>query len=144
MRIGKICLIAAILAIATVSQATAQESVKIIVNPDVEVSSLSQAEIARIYLGKKTFWESGSRISPSLLNEKSELTKLFLEESVRKTVRQYRAYWKRRLFSGQGTAPKTFALSEQVVNYVADNPGAIGVVDASFADDRVKVIDLSD
>ena len=144
MRIGKICLIAAILAVAAVSQATAQESVKIIVNPDVEVSSLSQAQIARIYLGKRTFWESGSRISPSLLNEKSELTKLFLEESVRKTVRQYRAYWKRRLFSGQGTAPKTFALSEQVANYVADNPGAIGVVDASFADDRVKVIDLSD
>ncbi len=144
MRIGTVCLIAAILAVATVSQATAQESVKIIVNPDVEVSSLSQAEIARIYLGKKTFWESGSRISPSLLNEKSQLTKLFLEESVRKTVRQYRAYWKRRLFSGQGTAPKTFASSREVANYVADNPGAIGVVDASLADNRVKVVDLSD
>jgi len=143
MRIGKVHLIVAILAAATPSQATAQESVKIIVHPDVEVSSLSQTELARIYLGKKTFWESGSRISPSLLNEKSELTKLFLEESVRKTVRQYRAYWKRRLFSGQGTAPKTFALSEQVANYVADNPGAIGVIDASFTDNRVKVVELS-
>ncbi len=78
-----------------------------------------------------------------MLNEKSELTKLFLEESVRKTVRQYRAYWKRRLVSGQGTAPTTFALSEQVANYVADTPGAIGVVDVSFADDRVKVIGLT-
>ena len=143
MRTGTVHLIAAILTVAALSQATAQESVKIIVNPDVELSSLSQAELARIYLGKKTFWESGSRISPSLLNEKSKLTKLFLEESVRKTVRQYRAYWKRRLFSGQGTAPKTFASSRQVANYVADNPGAIGVVDASFADDRVKVVELS-
>ncbi|TDI47420.1 MAG: hypothetical protein E2P02_03245 [Acidobacteria bacterium] len=143
MRVGKVHLIAAILAVTTLSQATAQESVKIIVNTEVEVSSLSQADLARIYLGKKTFWESGSRISPSLLHEKSQLTKLFLEESVRKTVRQYRAYWKRRLFSGQGTAPKTFASSKQVANYVADNPGAIGVVDASFADNRVKVVDLS-
>ncbi len=143
MRVGKVHLIAAILAVTTLSQATAQESVKIIVNPEVEVSSLSQAELARIYLGKKTFWKSGSRISPSLLHEKSQLTKLFLEESVRKTVRQYRAYWKRRLFSGQGTAPKTFASSKQVANYVADNPGAIGVVDASFTDNRVKVVELS-
>lgn len=143
MRIGKVHLIVAILAAATLSQATAQESVKIIVNPDVEVSSLSQAELARIFLGKKTFWESGSRISPSLLNEKSPLTELFLEESVRKTVRQYRAYWKRRLFSGQGTAPKTFASSEQVTNYVVENSGAIGIVDASFTDNRVKVVEIS-
>ena len=143
MRIGKVHLIVAILAAATLSQATAQESVKIIVNPDVEVSSLSQAELARIFLGKKTFWESGARISPSLLNEKSQLTELFLEESVRKTVRQYRAYWKRRLFSGQGTAPKTFASSEQVTNYVVENSGAIGIVDASFTDNRVKVVEIS-
>ena len=38
MRIGKVHLIVAILTAPTLSQATAQESVKIIVNPDVEVS----------------------------------------------------------------------------------------------------------
>ncbi len=143
MKVGKIHIAAVILAVAALARATAQESITIIVNPDVEVSSLSQAELALIYLGKKTFWDSGARITPSLLTEKSPLTELFLKESVRKTVRQYRAYWKRRLFSGQGTAPKTFPSSKQVANYVADNPGAIGVVDASFADDRVRVIELS-
>jgi len=124
------------------SGSAAQETIRIIVNPEVDVSRLSQAEIARIYLGKKTFWESGSRIAPSLLNEKSPLTEAFLEVNVRKTVRQYRAYWKRRLFSGKGTAPKTFGSSKQVANYVVDNPGAIGVVDAVFADERVKVVEL--
>lgn len=135
--------LAATLAATTTSIAAAQGSVKIIVNSEVEVASLSQAELARIYLGKKTLWDSGSRITPSLLNEKSPLTEAFLEESVKKTVRQYRAYWKRHLFSGKGTAPKTFASSSQVANYVADNPGAIGVVDATFEDDRVKVVELS-
>lgn len=130
------------LAASTLSGAAAQDSVKIIVNPEVEVGTLSQADLARIYLGKKTFWDSGSRIAPSLLNEKSPLTEAFLEESVRKTVRQYRAYWKRHLFSGKGTAPKTFSSSRQVANFVADNPGAIGVVDASLDDDRVKVVEL--
>ena len=121
----------------------AQSGLKIIVHPEVGVSSLSQSDLARIYLGKKTFWESGARIAPSLLNEKSPLTETFLEENVRKTVRQYRAYWKRRLFSGQGTAPKTFGSSNQIANFVASNPGAIGVVDGDFTDDRVKVIELN-
>jgi ABC-type phosphate transport system substrate-binding protein len=135
--------IACALTLPSTSIDAAQDNVKIIVNADVEVGNLSQAEIARIYLGKKTFWDSGSRIAPSLLNEKSPLTEAFLEESVKKTVRQYRAYWKRHLFSGKGTAPKTFSSSRQVANYVADNPGAIGIVDASFEDDRVKVVALS-
>lgn len=124
------------------SAAGAQAQTKVIVSTDVEVASISQVEIARIYLGKKTFWDSGARIEPSLLNEDSPLTASFLEENLKKTVRQFRAYWKRHLFSGQGTAPKTFASSKQVADYVTANPGAIGVVDGSYTDDRVKFIEL--
>ncbi len=114
-----------------------------IVGADVEVTEISQSEIARIYLGKKTFWESGARIEPSLLDEKSPVTETFLEENLKKTVRQFRAYWKRHLFSGQGTAPKTFSSSKLVADFVAANPGAIGIVDGSYTDDRVKVIELT-
>jgi len=124
------------------SAAGAQGQTKVIVSTDIEVSAISQAEIARIYLGKKTFWDSGARIQPSLLDEKSPLTETFLEENLKKTVRQFRAYWKRHLFSGQGTAPKTFTSSKLVADFVAANPGAIGVVDGSYTDDRVKFIEL--
>jgi ABC-type phosphate transport system substrate-binding protein len=123
--------------------ATAQTTTRVIVSPDVEVKSISQAELARIYLGKKTFWDSGTRIEPSLLDEKSPLTESFLEENLKKTVRQFRAYWKRHLFSGQGTAPKTFSSSKLVADFVAANPGAIGIVDGSYADDRVKFVELT-
>ena len=131
-----------IVGLSVASAAGAQGQTQVIVSSDVEVSAISQAEIARIYLGKKTFWDSGARIQPSLLDEKSPLTESFLEENLKKTVRQFRAYWKRHLFSGQGTAPKTFASSKQVADFVAANPGAIGVVDGSYTDDRVKFIEL--
>ena len=135
-----VLLLSAVLTTMHVSQSEA--AARIIVHPDVQVGTLTQAEVARIYLGKKTFWESGDRIAPSLPNEESPLTETFLEESLKKTVRQYRAYWKRHLFSGQGTAPKTFATSKQVADFVAANPGAIGVVDPGYADDRVKVVEI--
>jgi ABC-type phosphate transport system substrate-binding protein len=120
----------------------AQSSAKVIVHVDVNVSRVTQADISRIFLGKKTFWESGARISPVLPNEESPLTESFLAENLKKTVRQYRAYWKRHLFSGQGTAPKTFASSKQVADFVAATPGAIGIVDGSYNDDRVKSVEL--
>jgi ABC-type phosphate transport system substrate-binding protein len=125
-----------------IGTAGAHAQTKVIVSADVEVSAISQADVARIYLGKKTFWDSGTRIQPSLLDEKSPLTESFLEENLKKTVRQFRAYWKRHLFSGQGTAPKTFTSSKLVADFVAANPGAIGIVDGSYADDRVKFIEL--
>jgi ABC-type phosphate transport system substrate-binding protein len=131
-----------LVSLAVASGALAQEKTQVIVNPDVEVGSITSSEIARVYLGKKTFWDSGARIEPSLLDEDSELTAAFLEENLKKTVRQFRAYWKRHLFSGQGTAPKTFATSKQVADFVAANPGAIGIVAGGYTDDRVKFIAL--
>jgi ABC-type phosphate transport system substrate-binding protein len=134
--------VVSIVGLAMTAAADLRAQTKVIVNTDVEVTSITQAEIARIYLGKKTFWDSGARIEPSLLDEDSPLTASFLEENLKKTVRQFRAYWKRHLFSGQGAAPKTFATSKQVADFVAANPGAIGIVDGSYTDDRVKFIEL--
>lgn len=118
------------------------QSVTVVANPEVELSEIDQAELARIFLGKRTMWESGTRILPCMPNEKSPLTEGFLKQNLRKTVRQYRAYWKRRLFSGQGTAPKTFSNDRQVLDYVADNPGAIGVVASGAGDGRVKTLTI--
>jgi len=113
---------------------------KLVVNPEVGVSKLSQEELARMFLGKKTLWESGTRITPAMLDESTSTATGFIEGIVRRTVAQYQAYWKRQLFSGGGTAPKTFRNSAQVIDYVAKNPGAIGVVEVSAADDRVRVV----
>ena len=143
-RIGVVSLMLASLSLLSTLHADPQSAgaIKVIVHPDVNATKVTQAEISRIFLGKKTFWESGARISPALLHEESPLTESFLEENLKKTVRQYRAYWKRHLFSGQGTAPKTFPSSKQVADYVAATPGAIGIIDQSYNDDRVKVVEL--
>jgi len=122
--------------------ASVADDIKIIVNSTSQVNELDGEDLKRIYLGKKSFWdwESGPRIMPSMPSEKSPVTKSFLEGTIRRTVRQYRAYWTRRIFSGGGTAPRTFRTPAQLIDFVASNPGAIGVVAASVDDGRVKVV----
>jgi hypothetical protein len=130
---------------ATSSLGAGQDNpLKVIVNPAAELSELHRDDLARIYLGKKTLWDTGTRIQPCLLNEKSPVTKQFLETDLRKTVRQYRAYWKRRLFSGGGIAPRTFRTSAQVLDFVVANEGAIGVVEATVDDDRIVVVTIKE
>ena len=115
-----------------------------IVNVDKKVSKLKRSDLVRIYLGKKTLWASGVKIAPAMLSEKNPTTQDFIEGILQKSVGQYRAYWKRRLFSGAGTLPKSFRTNSEVVEFVAKNPGAVGIVDDVQDDERIRLIEIVD
>lgn len=135
--------IALLLTIAALLLPGAASAATIVVNSEIDTTKLNGEQVELIYLGKKTLWDSGQRVVPVLVNEESEESKQFLENVLKKTVSQYRAYWKRRLFSGGGTVPKTFRSSGEVIEFVSKTPGAIGVVHSGSKDNRVKVIEIS-
>ena len=91
------------------------------------------------YIYDSSDWSNRMRYDES---ETFEL--IFIEEILRKRVSQYRAYWKRRLFSGGGTVPRTFEKTTALVEFVAENPGAIGVVGEVPDDPRIRVIKIID
>ena len=119
-------------------------SLRVIVSKENKVASLSTDDLNRIFLGKKTLWESGTRIVPAMPEEESPAGETFLAGTLKKSVSQFRAYWKRLLFSGGGTVPKVFRSSSQLVDFVARQPGEIAVIEASAVDDRVRVLEISD
>jgi len=136
-------LLAACLACAASGGARAAESYTVIVNTGSKLARIPVDDLSRIYLGKKTLWEdTGTRIVPALPDEDGALGRAFLEKALNKSVSQYRAYWKRQLFSGGGTAPKTFRTSEQVIEFVARQPGGIGVIELGALDARTKAIEV--
>lgn len=128
---------------ALVSAQGVDRSLRVVVNKENKLASLTTDDLTRIFLGKKTLWDSGTRIVPVMPEEESATGELFLSGTLKKSVSQFRAYWKRLLFSGGGAVPKVFRNHDQLLDFVARQPGAIGVVEASAVDDRVKVLDIS-
>ena len=118
-------------------------SLRVVVNKENKLASLTTDDLTRIFLGKKTLWDSGTRIVPVMPEEESPTGELFLSGTLKKSVSQFRAYWKRLLFSGGGAVPKVFRNHDQLLDFVARQPGAIGVVEASAVDDRVRVLEIS-
>lgn len=118
-------------------------SLRVIVSKENKIASLSTDDLNRIFLGKKTLWDSGTRIVPAMPEEESPAGETFLAGTLKKSVSQFRAYWKRLLFSGGGAVPKVFRSSSQLVDFVARQPGAIAVIEASAVDDRVRVLEIS-
>ncbi len=137
--------VAATLALALVSGSRADTTtLKVVVNAENPMKSLSRADLVRIYLGKKTLWENGQRVQPAMLDEDQAEIRTFIEKDVKRTVDQYRAYWKHMLFSGGGTSPRTFRSGAQVLDFVAREPGAIGLVVAPRTDDKVRVLEITE
>jgi len=137
-------LLAASLACAAAGAARAAEPYTVIVNTGSKLARIPVDDLSRIYLGKKTLWEdTGTRIVPALPDEDGALGRAFLDSALNKSVAQYRAYWKRQLFSGGGTAPKTFRTSEQVIEFVARQPGGIGIIETGALDARAKAVEVT-
>ena len=127
---------------AEAAQQVAQNAQIVISKEADDVPSFNTEDLESIFLGKQTLWKNGKKVFPALLSEETPAAKEFIEKALGKSTAQYRAYWKRRLFSGGGTVPRAFATSAEVIEYVAKTPGAVGVVEKGVRDDRVRVVPM--
>ena len=117
----------------------------IVINAENGVREIKRSELAAIFLGRKSTWASGKKIIPALQSSTGPVTQEFVRAVLGKSLSQYRAYWKRRLFSGGGTVPRTMPTAKEVMAFVARHPGALGVVEGlSQQDDQIGVVKITD
>jgi ABC-type phosphate transport system substrate-binding protein len=116
--------------------------VLIIANPDTPVSSLKKKEIKDIFTGKMTRWNSSGKIIIATLKD-SELHREFLRQYVKKTPSQFKNYWRRKVFTGEGRLPKIFKTEAGLIDFVASTKGAVGYI-SSTTRKPVKIIEISD
>ena len=115
------------------------ENAVVVVNNDVPDSSLNAESLQRIYLGKKTRWSGGKKIVPVMLKSGS-VHEAFVEELLKKAVSKFNTYWKQAVFTGKGIPPKTFENEKDLLEYIAETPGAIGYISARTKVSGVKII----
>lgn len=89
---------------------------------------LSLPDIKNIFLGKKIFWNDGSRIYRVHIKQDSDQMKKFLESILKMTSREFNKYWRRKLFAGKGHPPTEFKTEEEALNYISKNAGSVGIV----------------
>ena len=133
-----ICLVA--MGSAAPARATAQ-SYRVVVHASNPTASLSREALARVYLKKQTTWKAGSQVAVVDQSPKSPVRAQFSMQVLGRDVPTMKNYWQQSLFSGRGVPPIEQPSEQQVVAFVAANPGAIGYVsnDAQLSD-NVKTI----
>ena len=112
----------------------------VIVNLQSGVDKLSRDEVTNLFMGRQKRLPSGIVALPVEQAQPAPTRARFYQLLVKKDLPDINAYWARLFFSGQAQPPRQVPSAAEVLELVAGNKGAIGVMDGAFVDRRVRVV----
>lgn len=113
--------------------------VVIIAHPASSAPSLTKGDVQDIFTGRKTRWANGAPAVPVLV-EVEATHEAFLAVFVQKTPAQFDTWWKRQVFTGKASAPRSLKTEREVVEFVGRTAGAIGYVSKGSITDVVRTV----
>jgi len=118
-----------------------QGSLAVVVNQSNPINELSLAELRTVFLGGRTHWPNGRRITLVMMEPGQPERDAVLKEVCRMDESDFRRHFLQGLLTGEVlVSPKTLATPVGVRKFVFNVPGAIGYLRPSDVDDSVKVI----
>lgn len=117
---------------------SAYADVAVIVHPSNN-ATIDDAAIARLFLGEVKSFPGGAAATP-IDQKNNEICAEFHNQILNKTTKEVRKIWARQVFTGGLKPPPALDGDDAVLQYVATTPDAIGYVQASKVNNKVKVI----
>jgi len=120
-----------------------QDNLAVIVNQANPVDNLSSAELRAVFLGERSHWPNGRRITLVMMEPGQPERETVLHDVCRMSESDFRRRFLQGLLTGEVlVSPKTLSTPVGVRKFVFNVPGAIGYLRPSDADDSVKVIKI--
>jgi ABC-type phosphate transport system substrate-binding protein len=111
-----------------------------VVSSTSAITSLSNAQVTDIFLGKVNRFPNGTLAVPIDQAEGSPARDEFYATFAGKSPAQVKSLWAKIIFTGRGQPPKAVANSIEVRKLLAANPQAISYIERSALDSTVKVL----
>jgi ABC-type phosphate transport system substrate-binding protein len=116
--------------------------VVVVVSSRSPVATLSRNELTDIYLGRTSRLPTGQPATPVDQSESSPVYHTFYREYLGQTPSQIKMHWSRLIFTGRGQPPRSLADSRAMADFVARHVGAIGYLDDTYLDERLRVVTI--
>jgi hypothetical protein len=113
------------------------QDVTLVVNKDCQIYEITAGDLHAIFMGSKTRFADGSHVVPVTLKG-GPIHEVFLRNHLGERPDEFRAQWRKAVFTGQGAMPRAFDSESAVVEYVAATPGALGYVSRVSPQANVK------
>lgn len=124
--------------------APSDDTIAIIVNQTNSIDDLSLKELRTVFLGERSHWPNGRRITLVMMDPGLSERKAVLRDVCRMNETEFSRHFLQGLFTGEVfVSPKTLSTPVGVRKFVFNVPGAIGYLRASDVDNTVKVIKVN-
>jgi ABC-type phosphate transport system substrate-binding protein len=122
------------------SAANAQDVV-LVVNKNVRISQIRDADLRAIFTGEQSRFADGSHAVPVILKG-GAVHEVFLKKHLGENPDDFRAQWRKAVFTGQGAMPRTFDSESALIAYVIATPGAIGYVSRFSPEEGLRCLPI--
>lgn len=122
------------------ASAVAQAGVVVVMSSKSDVSALTKAQVAQIYMAKSDALPNGRVAKPIDQAEGSAVRNEFYSKVAEKNAAQMKAYWSQLTFTGKAQPPRKVSGDAAVKDALADNPAAVGYISDGAVDGSVKVV----
>ena len=119
---------------------SAVADVVVVVSAQSEVRQLQRIEVENIFLGKVHRFSGGADATPLDLEEGAIARDEFYLKLNGRTAAQVKAHWAKLIFTGRGHPPETASNLQELISKLIENPYAIGYMDESTVDSRLKIV----
>ncbi len=106
-------------------------------------AELKLEELRSIFMGEKQRWRNGTKVIIALMKPNTEIGRAISNKLYNMSSDEVNKFWLALVFQGKADSPVSFDSPEALENFVATNPGAIGIVQQSEvpADAQVTLVD---
>ena len=92
------------------------------------VESLTSKEVVQIFRNGRSLWASGEKVIIVLPSNKSDMAESVAKNLYGGSVTAMQKFWLALVFQGRANPPVFLQTEEEIISYIAKNPGAIGVL----------------
>lgn len=106
-----------------------QEANSLVVIANIDgVTEISFKELKSIMRGERQRWKGGTKVELALMKTTTSIGGLTAEKIYNMSSNQLNKYWLAQVFQGRVHTPQFFTSESELLNFVNETPGAIGVV----------------
>jgi ABC-type phosphate transport system substrate-binding protein len=115
--------------------------IAVVVHPDTPVSGLSLAEVRKVFLGDRQYWNSNVPVVLLIRAPVARERNVVLRTIYQMSESQFKQYWIAKIFRAEAaSAPKLVYSNDMASELVGAIPGAIAFIDAHDVRPGTKVI----
>jgi ABC-type phosphate transport system substrate-binding protein len=135
------CLMCTLLSWRAEGQTSRGTDIAVVVNPDTPVSDLSLADVRKVLLGERQYWNSKLPVVLLIRAPVARERDVVLKVIYQMSEDQFKQYWVAKIFRAEAaTPPKIVYSNDMQYELVTAMPGSIAFVDARNVRPGLKVL----